>query len=86
MEQPSAARETRTASTVWSPVSGESRRAFAVRHPASSGVGLADALQAAASTDEARTVLLDHGITISSEALWRHRGSLLKEGQPTWRG
>jgi hypothetical protein len=47
---------------------------------------VADALRAAASTDEARNVLLDHGITISSEALWRHRGSLLREGQPTWRG
>jgi hypothetical protein len=47
---------------------------------------VADALRAAASTDEARNVLLDHGITISTEALWRHRGSLLPEGQPTWRG
>jgi len=47
---------------------------------------VADALRAAASTDEARHVLLAHGITISNEALWRHRGSLLKEGQPTWRG
>ncbi|MCS5699205.1 hypothetical protein NZK32_09160 [Cyanobium sp. FGCU-52] len=47
---------------------------------------VADALRAAASTDEARNVLLDHGIAISNEALWRHRGSLLKDGQPTWRG
>ncbi|MFM9088835.1 MAG: hypothetical protein ACKOPT_11995 [Cyanobium sp.] len=47
---------------------------------------VADALRASASTDEARNVLLAHGITISNEVLWRHRGSLLKEGQPTWRG
>ena len=47
---------------------------------------VADALRAAASTDEARNVLLDRGITINNEALWRHRGVILKEGQPTWRG
>jgi hypothetical protein len=37
-------------------------------------------------TEEVRLALLGYGITISNEALWRHRGSLLKDGQPTWRG
>ena len=38
------------------------------------------------STEEARLALLEHGIEISNEALWRHRGLLMKDGQPTWRG
>ena len=46
----------------------------------------ADALRASESTDEARNVLHSHGIKITSEALWRHRGVLLSGGQPTWRG
>lgn len=37
-------------------------------------------------TEEARLALLEYDIKISHEALWRHRGSLLKDGQPTWRG
>lgn len=49
--------------------------------------GFADALRAAASTDEACAMLRSHGIEISAEALWRHRGVLLNDGtQPTWRG
>ncbi len=63
-----------------------SRAIQAIQQLALDQPDVADALRAAASTDEARSVLLDHGITISSEALWRHRGSLLREGQPTWRG
>jgi hypothetical protein len=46
----------------------------------------ADVLRSTLSTDEARLALLDHGIVISNEALWRHRGMLMKDGQPTWRG
>lgn len=37
-------------------------------------------------TEEVRLELLSHGIDISAEALWRHRGLLLKDGHPTWRG
>ncbi len=37
-------------------------------------------------TEEAQQLLDRYGITISTEALWRHRGSLLKDGHPTWRG
>ncbi len=48
--------------------------------------GLAEALRAAASTEEASQLLGGHGIEISPEALWRHRGEVLKDGQPTWPG
>jgi hypothetical protein len=47
---------------------------------------VAAVLRSTTSTDGARKVLLDHGIEISTDALWRHRGSLFKGGQPTWRG
>ena len=46
----------------------------------------ADVLRSASSTEEARRALIEHGIEITDEALWRHRGMLLKDGQPTWRG
>jgi hypothetical protein len=48
--------------------------------------GFADMLRTAATTDEVREFLHNQGIEISSEALWRHRGVLLKDGHPTWRG
>jgi hypothetical protein len=38
------------------------------------------------STEEAVLVAQRHGITLSSEALWRHRGTLMTGGLPTWRG
>lgn len=47
---------------------------------------LLEPLRTASSTDDVRQMLRHHGIEISSEALWRHRGMLLKDGQPTWRG
>lgn len=47
---------------------------------------VAAVLRSTTSTDGARKVLLSHGIEISNDALWRHRGSLFKDGQPTWRG
>jgi hypothetical protein len=46
----------------------------------------ADFLRLTTSTEDVRQALHNHGIEISNEALWRHRGSLLKDGQPTWRG
>ncbi len=46
----------------------------------------ADFLRLSTSTEDVRQALHNHGIDISNEALWRHRGSLLKDGQPTWRG
>lgn len=58
----------------------------AIQHLSETQPGFADALRASASTDQARELLLDYGINISPEALWRHRGVLLKGGNPTWRG
>ncbi len=46
----------------------------------------AQALKASASTQEAAHVARRRGIRVSPEALWRHRGSLLVGGVPTWRG
>jgi hypothetical protein len=46
----------------------------------------ADFLRLSTSTEDVRQALHNHGIEITNEALWRHRGSLLKDGQPTWRG
>lgn len=46
----------------------------------------AEFLRLTTSTEDVRQALQQYGIEISNEALWRHRGSLLKDGQPTWRG
>jgi hypothetical protein len=46
----------------------------------------ADFLRLSSSTEDVRQALHNHGIEITTEAVWRHRGSLLKDGQPTWRG
>lgn len=58
----------------------------AIRQLVEDQPGFADVLRSAPTTDDARRALLEHGIEITSEALWRHRGSLLKDGHPTWRG
>ena len=44
------------------------------------------ALMATGSTQEAVHLAQAHGITLSPEALWRHRGTLMTGGLPTWRG
>ena len=41
----------------------------------------ANVLRSSSSTEEVRLALLKHGIKISNEALWRHRGMLMKDGQ-----
>jgi hypothetical protein len=46
----------------------------------------ATALMATGSTEEAAHLAQAHGITLSPEALWRHRGTLMTGGLPTWRG
>lgn len=38
------------------------------------------------STAEAATLAGRHGITIPPAALWRHRGTLIPGGLPTWPG
>jgi hypothetical protein len=46
----------------------------------------AQALCACASTEAAARLAAEHGIQVSPEALWRHRGTLISGGLPTWRG
>ena len=44
------------------------------------------ALQATTSTAAAARLAAAHGIPVMPEALWRHRGTLVSGGLPTWRG
>jgi hypothetical protein len=46
----------------------------------------AQALCACASTEAAARLAAEHGVQVSPEALWRHRGTLVSGGLPTWRG
>lgn len=46
----------------------------------------AAALRESHSTQEAAKLAHSHGITIKPEVLWRHRGTLLSGGLPTWPG
>jgi hypothetical protein len=46
----------------------------------------AAALRQSHSTQEAAKLAHSHGITIKPEVLWRHRGTLLSGGLPTWPG
>jgi hypothetical protein len=43
-------------------------------------------LRATESTEAAARLVADHGVTVTPEALWRHRGTLVSGGLPTWRG
>ncbi len=46
----------------------------------------AQALAATASTEDAVRLSAEHGVQVTPEALWRHRGTLVSGGLPTWRG
>jgi hypothetical protein len=46
----------------------------------------AQALGTTTSTEAAARLAAEHGIQVSPEALWRHRGTLESNGLPTWRG
>ena len=46
----------------------------------------AKSLQSMASTEDAAKLVAEHGVTVTPEALWRHRGTLISGGLPTWRG
>jgi hypothetical protein len=46
----------------------------------------AAAFRTSESTQQASELAHRHGIEVSAEALWRHRGTLAHGGQPTWRG
>lgn len=56
-------------------------KALTQRDPA-----FAAALRESHSTQEAAKLAHSHGITIKPEVLWRHRGTLLSGGLPTWPG
>ena len=49
-------------------------------------IAFAQALGATASTEAAAKLAAEHGIVLAPEALWRHRGTLVSGGLPTWRG
>jgi hypothetical protein len=46
----------------------------------------AQALRATTSTEAAAQLASEHDVLVSPEALWRHRGTLVCGGLPTWRG
>lgn len=46
----------------------------------------AQALSHIETTEQAAELSHQHGLEISPETLWRHRGTLLEGGRPTWRG
>lgn len=46
----------------------------------------AAALRSADSTEQAAELVRHHGLRLTPEALWRHRGTLVQGGRPTWRG
>lgn len=71
--------------------------ASGVEHPAAAALhqlkellqsdpAFAQALRATASTEAAAQLASEHGVQVSPEALWRHRGTLVSGGLPTWRG
>lgn len=37
-------------------------------------------------TEQAAALIQQHGLDVTPEALWRHRGTLVDGGRPTWRG
>ncbi len=46
----------------------------------------AAALRSADTTEQAAELVHRHGLKVTPEALWRHRGMLVEGGRPTWRG
>jgi hypothetical protein len=46
----------------------------------------AQSLRDTVSTEAAAVLAAEHGVEVSPEALWRHRGTLVSGGMPTWRG
>ena len=57
-----------------------------VKFMAESNPIFAKALRNTSTTEAAARLALAHGIAVSPEALWRHRGTLTEAGLPTWRG
>jgi hypothetical protein len=46
----------------------------------------AEALCHLETTEQASELIHQHGLDVTPEALWRHRGTLVEGGRPTWRG
>jgi hypothetical protein len=46
----------------------------------------AQALRATGSTEDGARLAAEHGVSVTPAALWRHRGTLMSGGLPTWRG
>lgn len=46
----------------------------------------AEALRHIETTEQAAELIHQHGLELTPEALWRHRGTLVAGGRPTWRG
>ncbi|MCX5953506.1 MAG: hypothetical protein NTZ40_08450 [Cyanobacteria bacterium] len=57
-----------------------------VKIMAESNPVFAMALRSTDTTEAAAQLAQAHGIVVSPEALWRHRGTLTEAGLPTWRG
>ena len=57
-----------------------------IKTMAESNPAFARALRGTSSTEAAAQLAQTHGIFVSPEALWRHRGTLTEAGLPTWRG
>lgn len=48
--------------------------------------GFAEALRHIETTEQAAELIHQHGLEVTPQALWRHRGTLVDGGRPTWRG
>ena len=57
-----------------------------IKTMAESNPVFAKALRSTSTTEAAAQLAQAHGIVVSPEALWRHRGTLTEAGLPTWRG
>ncbi len=44
----------------------------------------AEALRRIDTTEQAAELIHQHGLEVTPEALWRHRGKLMEVGRPTW--
>jgi hypothetical protein len=51
-----------------------------------SNPSFAEALRNIRTTEEAAELIHQHGLELTPETLWRHRGTLMDGGRPTWRG
>jgi hypothetical protein len=67
------------------PVSG-AESIHRLRHRLREDPRFAEALHHTASTMDAAQLCQAAGLTVTPEQIWRQRGTLFADGQPTWRG